>query len=91
MDSEDEPTMQATLKAILLSQTAMQKQMEAILHRIDNLEHSVNNTSLSSACISSSDDLKRKRRLPSELCVSQTLVAVVHVFLNTILHAIKCL
>ena len=78
MDSEDQPTVQATLKAILLSETAMQKQMEAILHRVDNLEHSVNNTSLSSACNSSSDDRKRKRRLPSELCVSTEHPAAGH-------------
>ena len=44
--------------------------MKEILHCVDNLEHSVNNTSLSFAYNSSSDDRKRKRRLPSELSVS---------------------
>ena len=47
----------------------MQKKMDELLNRVDTLEHSVKDTSISSAC-SSADEKKRKKRLPSELCVS---------------------
>lgn len=68
MESDDSP-MQATLNAILASQAMMQKQMAEILNRVDKLESSMKDTSLSSS-FSSADEVKRKRRLPSELCVS---------------------
>ena len=67
-EEEREPSLQSTQKAILSSQTAMQK-MDELLNRVDTLENSVKDTSISSSC-SSADEKKRKKRLPSELCVS---------------------
>lgn len=66
-ESDDDLSVQSALKAILVSQTSMQKKMEEIFNRVDKLESSAKDTSLSSS--SSSDDRKRKRRLPSDLCV----------------------
>ena len=68
-ESEEDTSLQSTLKAILSSQTAIQKQMEEVLCRVNNLEESVKDSALSSSA-SSSDERKRKKRLPSELCVS---------------------
>ena len=74
-EPEEDTSLQSTLKAILSSQTALQKQMEEVLHRVNNLEESVKESSLSSSCSTcSSDERKQKKRLSSELCVSNFLL-----------------
>ena len=66
-EPEEDTSLQSTLKAILTSQTALQKKMEQVLCRVNNLEATVKESSSSG---SSSDEKKRKKRLSSELCVS---------------------
>ena len=63
----DDLSVQSTLKAILLSQKNLQKQMKQILSRVNDLEESIKVTT---ASCSSSDEKKRKKRLSSDLCVS---------------------
>ena len=58
---------QSTLEEILQSQKQLQQQMDLLLQRVTNLENS-SLTPTSSG--SQSDDVKKKKRLPSELCVS---------------------
>ena len=69
-EPEEDTSLQSTLKAILTSQTALQKKMEQVLCRVNNLEATVKESSSSG---SSSDEKKRKKRLSSELCVSNVL------------------
>ena len=79
-ESDSEPTgnetasLQGTLKAILLSQETLQKQMESVLHRVNDLEESIKVTSHSLSSGSSSDEKKRKQRLSSDLCVSALFI-----------------
>ena len=46
---EEDTSLQSTLKAILSSPTAIQKQMEEVLCRVNNLEESVKESSVSSS------------------------------------------
>ncbi len=59
-------TLEDTLKSILSSQKQMQKQMDHLLHRVDILEDTVKESSLSS----STSDERKTTRLSSELRVS---------------------
>jgi uncharacterized protein YlxW (UPF0749 family) len=55
------------LESILSSQKEMQKKMDQLLHRVDALEDTVKDSSISSY----DDDEKKTTRLSTELCVSK--------------------
>lgn len=69
-DEPQEDSVQDTLKAILSSQTQFQKQITELLNRVDTLEKTIKDSSTSLSSASDDHEGKKRRRLPSELCVS---------------------
>ena len=74
-EEETSRSVKATLETILSAQNALQKQMHEVLCRVNHLEDSVKESSISLNASSSAscDERKRKKRLSSELCVSVCL------------------